>query len=108
MNDQVTNSNLYWSSLEAENIFANLSTQCALIQTMFTFHGVIFSILMGLFMSLTITFATTLSRIGFSHDLVAQWMAVWAVAYPVAIVCIILYRPLVTKITTHLTTYFLK
>jgi hypothetical protein len=63
---------------------------------------------MGLFMSLTITFATTLSRIGFSHDLFEQWMSVWIVAYPVAIVCIILYRPLVTKITTNLVTYFSK
>lgn len=63
---------------------------------------------MGLFMSLTITFATTLSRIGFSHDFFTQWMSIWTVAYPVAIVCIILYRPLVTKITTNLVTYLFK
>ena len=53
-------------------------------------------------MSATITFATTFARIGFAENFLWIWREVWLVAYPVAIVCILIYRPLASKITAKI------
>jgi len=50
-------------------------------------------------MSLSITFATTFVRVGLAENFFWVWLEVWLVAYPVAIVCILIYRPLASKIT---------
>ena len=50
-------------------------------------------------MSLSITLATTFIRVGLVENFLWVWLEVWLVAYPVAIVCILIYRPLATKIT---------
>jgi len=70
---------------------------------MFNLPSFIFAAIMGLWMSLTITLATTLARIGFTAGWAAQWIEVWSVAYPVAIFCIMLYRPSAMKATAYLT-----
>jgi hypothetical protein len=59
----------------------------------------IFALVMGLLMSASITLATTFVRIGAVENFFWLWLEVWLVAYPVAIVCILAYRPLATKIT---------
>ena len=51
-------------------------------------------------MSLSITFATTVARIGLTENFYSLWLEVWLIAYPVAIICILIYRPLATSITT--------
>ena len=53
-------------------------------------------------MSATITFATTFARIGFAADFLWAWLGVWLVAYPVAIVGILVYKPLASKFTEML------
>ena len=53
-------------------------------------------------MSLSITFATTYDRLGMPENFLAEWMKVWLVAYPVAIVCILIYRPFVSKLSALL------
>ena len=53
-------------------------------------------------MSLSITLATTFIRVGLAENFLWVWLEVWLVAYPVAIVCILIYRPLATKITTKI------
>ena len=53
-------------------------------------------------MSLSITFATTLIRVGLAENFLRVWLEVWLVAYPVAIICILIYRPLATKITAKI------
>lgn len=53
-------------------------------------------------MSLSITFATTLVRVGLAGSFFWTWFEVWLVAYPVAIVCILIYRPFASKITAKL------
>jgi len=59
----------------------------------------IFSLVMGFLMSASITCATTLLSVGFIEHFFAVWLEVWLIAYPVAIICILIYRPLAGKIT---------
>jgi len=53
-------------------------------------------------MSLSITLATTFVRVGLVENFFRVWLEVWLVAYPVAIVCILIYRPLASKITAKI------
>ncbi len=57
---------------------------------------------MGFLMSSSITLATTFVRVGPAANFFLVWLEVWLVAYPVAIVCILIYRPFASKITTVL------
>ena len=66
---------------------------------MINIPNVIFALVMGFLMSASITLATTFIRIGAVENFFWLWLEVWLVAYPVAIVCILAYRPLATKIT---------
>jgi hypothetical protein len=69
---------------------------------MINLPGFLFSLVMGFLMSSSITLATTFVRIGPVENFFWIWLEVWSVAYPVAIVCILIYRPLATKITAAL------
>jgi hypothetical protein len=69
---------------------------------MINLPNIIFSLIMGCVMSLSITFATTYDRLGLPGNFFSEWMRVWLVAYPVAIVCILIYRPFVAKLTALL------
>ena len=69
---------------------------------MINLSNIIFSLIMGCVMSLSITFATTYDRLGMPENFFAEWMRVWLVAYPVAIACILIYRPFVSKLSTLL------
>jgi hypothetical protein len=69
---------------------------------MINLPNIIFSLIMGCVMSLSITFATTYDRLGLSENFFSEWMRVWLVAYPVAIICILVYRPFVSKLTVLL------
>jgi hypothetical protein len=62
----------------------------------------IFSLIMGCLMSLSITFITTLTRIGMTHEFFGVWLEVWVVAYPVAIICILIYKPFAGKLTAKI------
>ena len=66
---------------------------------MINIPNLIFALVMGFLMSASITLATTFVRIGAVENFFWLWLEVWLVAYPVAIVCILAYRPLATKIT---------
>ena len=66
---------------------------------MINFPGIIFSLVMGFLMSASITLATTFIRIGAVENFYASWFDAWSVAYPVAIICILIYRPFATKVT---------
>jgi hypothetical protein len=69
---------------------------------MITIPNLIFSTIMGGLMSLSITLATTFVRVGFTENFFWVWLEVWLVAYPVAIMCILVYRPFASKLTTSL------
>jgi len=69
---------------------------------MMNIPNLIFAAIMGGLMSLSITLATTLVRVGFVRDFFWVWLEVWAVAYPVAMICILIYRPLASKLTASL------
>ena len=69
---------------------------------MINLPGIIFSLVMGFLMSSSITLATTFVRIGPADNFFSVWLEVWSVAYPVAIICILIYRPFATKITAAL------
>ncbi|MBU3620018.1 DUF2798 domain-containing protein [Polynucleobacter sp. CS-Odin-A6] len=69
---------------------------------MINIPNLIFAVIMGGLMSLSITLATTLVRVGAAHDFFWVWLEVWSIAYPVAIICILIYRPFVSKATTVL------
>jgi hypothetical protein len=64
--------------------------------------NLIFAAIMGGLMALSITLATTLVRIGFAQNFFWLWLELWAVAYPVAIICILIYRPFASKLTASL------
>lgn len=66
---------------------------------MITLPNLVFSLAMGFLMSLSITLVTTWYRIGLSQDFLTQWLSVWLVAYPVAVICIPIYRPVATRTT---------
>ena len=69
---------------------------------MINLPGIIFSLVMGFLMSSSITFATTFVRVGAAAHFFSVWFEVWSVAYPVAIICILIYRPIATKVTNAL------
>ena len=64
--------------------------------------NLIFAVIMGALMSLSITLATTLVRVGLAQNFFWVWLEVWLVAYPVAIICILIYRPFASKLTASL------
>jgi len=64
--------------------------------------NLIFAAIMGGLMSLSITLATTFVRVGIAQDFIWVWLEVWSVAYPVAIICILIYRPFASKLTASL------
>jgi hypothetical protein len=53
-----------------------------------------FAVFMGLFMSMTLTFCISLYLIGFGGGFITQWLQIWPIAYPIAVLSIIIYRPL--------------
>ncbi|MBU3629650.1 DUF2798 domain-containing protein [Polynucleobacter sp. AP-Melu-500A-A1] len=61
-----------------------------------------FSLIMGCLMSLSITLATTFVRIGAAGNFFVIWFEVWIVAYPVAFICILLYKPIAMKLTAKI------
>ena len=69
---------------------------------MMNIPNLIFAAIMGGLMSLSITLATTLVRVGLAPDFLWVWFEVWSVAYPVAIICILIYRPFASKLTASL------
>ncbi|APB99914.1 DUF2798 domain-containing protein [Polynucleobacter asymbioticus] len=69
---------------------------------MINLPGFIFSLVMGFLMSLSITCATTFVRVGRADTFFSVWFEVWSVAYPVAIICILIYRPIATRVTNTL------
>jgi len=64
--------------------------------------NILFSLVMGFLMSVSITLATTFVRIGPVENFFFVWLEVWLVAYPVAIVCILIYRPFASRLTAVL------
>ena len=66
---------------------------------MINLSNLVFALVMGFLMSLSITLATTFVRVGPAENFFWVWLEVWLVAYPVAIVCILIYRPAASKIT---------
>ena len=66
---------------------------------MINLPNIIFSLVMGFLMSLSITLAATFVRVGPIEHFFSIWLEVWLVAYPVAIVCILIYRPFASKLT---------
>ncbi|MBU3581981.1 DUF2798 domain-containing protein [Polynucleobacter sp. AP-Capit-er-40B-B4] len=69
---------------------------------MMNFPSLVFALVMGFLMSLSITLATTFVRVGPAGNFFWLWLEVWVVAYPVAIVCILIYRPTASKITAKI------
>jgi len=69
---------------------------------MINLSKLIFSLVMGCLMSLSITLATTFARLGAVDNFFAAWMEVWFVAYPVAIIGILVYRPFAAYVTAIL------
>jgi hypothetical protein len=62
----------------------------------------IFSVVMGFLMSSSITLAITLVRIGPADSFFAAWFGIWAIAYPVAIICVLIYKPFATHVTKRI------
>ena len=62
----------------------------------------IFSLVMGCLMSLSITLVTTLVRLGATDEFLRVWLEIWLVAYPVAVICILIYKPFAGKVTAKI------
>jgi len=66
---------------------------------MLNLSNLIFSVVMGFLMSLSITLVLTFVRIETAESFFSVWLQAWLVAYPVAIVCILIYKTLASKFT---------
>jgi len=64
--------------------------------------NLIFAAIMGGLMSLSITLITTLVRVGFVQNFFWVWLELWVLTCPVAIICILIYRPFASKLTASL------
>ena len=53
-------------------------------------------------MSLSITLVTTLVRLGATDEFLRVWLEIWLVAYPVAVICILIYKPFAGKLTAKI------
>jgi hypothetical protein len=73
---------------------------------MITLSDLIFSLVMGFLMSVSITLVTTVVHIGFDSNFFWEWLEVWLLVYPVAIVCIVVHKPIASKITNVLVEKF--
>jgi hypothetical protein len=73
---------------------------------MINLPDLIFSIVMGFLMSVSITLVTTAVHTGLTSNFFWEWFEVWLLVYPVAIVCIVIHKPLASKITNALTERF--
>ena len=61
---------------------------------MFKLPAILFAIFMGFFMSLTLTICLSFYMTGFNNSLLTKFFQLWPIAYPIAILSIIIYRPL--------------
>ena len=59
----------------------------------------VFAVIMGGLMSLSITLATSLVRLGLAQNFFWLWLEAWLVAYPIAVICIFIYRPFASRLT---------
>ena len=66
---------------------------------MLNIQNIIFAVIMGGLMSLSITLATTLVRVSLDQNFFWTWLEVWLIAYPIAIICILIYRPFASRLT---------
>jgi hypothetical protein len=61
---------------------------------MFKLSAVLFAVFMGFFMSLAMTICLSFYMTGFNNSLLTKFFQLWPIAYPIAIISIIIYRPL--------------
>jgi len=61
---------------------------------MLSLAAVMFATFMGFFMSMTLTFCISIYLLGFSPGAISKWLELWPIAYPIAVILIIVYRPL--------------
>ncbi len=69
---------------------------------------IIFAFVMGIFMSMTVTFVSTYVKLGFVEGFISIWMEYWVVAYPIVVASILVYRPLATNITVRVMNALMK
>jgi hypothetical protein len=69
---------------------------------MINITNLIFAVIMGGLMSISITLAITLTRVGIVQNFFWAWLEVWLIAYPIAIICILIFRPFASKLTASL------
>lgn len=69
---------------------------------------VVFAFVMGVFMSITVTFLSTYIKLGFVDNFFSIWMEYWVVAYPIVVACILVYRPISTNITGRIVNALIK
>ena len=73
---------------------------------MFKLPAILFAIFMGFFMSLTLTICLSFYMMGFNNSLLTKFFQLWPIAYPIAIISIIIYRPLSLWIASKALTKF--
>ena len=61
---------------------------------MFKLPAVLFAVFMGFFMSLTLTICLSFYMMDLNNSLLTKFFQLWPIAYPIAILSIIIYRPL--------------
>jgi hypothetical protein len=61
---------------------------------MFKLPAVLFAVFMGFFMSLTLTICLSFYMMGLNNSLLTKFFQLWPIAYPIAIISIIIYRQL--------------
>ena len=62
---------------------------------------VIFAVVMGFFMSSTVTIVMALINVGYSDGFFGKWVISWIETYPVVTGCILAYRPVAMRVTSR-------
>ncbi len=72
---------------------------------MFTLPSFIFAIIMGFIMALALTFVATWYRSGMPADFLNQWLSLFMVIYPVAVISNMIFRPLAARLAGFILAY---
>jgi hypothetical protein len=69
---------------------------------MMRLQPIIFALVMGFMMSLALTLLITFVRLGLVDIFLREWLKIWAYAYPAAVACILVFRPLAARMTEQI------
>lgn len=66
------------------------------------FEGPLFAAIMALLMVTVMSFVATAVNVGFSSSFITRWLSALLLMYPIAVACVLLFRPLAARLVRWL------